>query len=221
MTASRTSPFQGYKYDSNLQPVANNLQVLNGNGDGTFVLGTPYTFDSPVGAILVADLNGDKRSDLIVSLGAKNVPGALPRRVILSAKQTTGFYWSSTITHNEQWGVIDGSSLGGSLLNNSSAGTLVDLNHDGKPDLALSNSPGPTKDPSYLEILGGEGGTSICSSPHHPRAQPHRWRLGRSFGQRRSHRHPDAEAVHHHRSQFLRAPYQQQLTPPPALVTSE
>ena len=115
--------FQGYEYDFNLRVVANNLQVLNGNGDGTFVLGTPYTFDSSVGPILVADLNGDKRSDLIVSLGAKNAPGAVPRRVILLGKQTTGFYWDTTITHNEQWGVIDSSSLGGSLLDNSSAGS--------------------------------------------------------------------------------------------------
>lgn len=154
--------FPGYKYDSNLQNVANNLQVLNGNGDGTFVLGAPYTFDSSVGPILVADLNGDKRSDLIVSLGAKNVPGAVSRRAILLAKQTTGFYWDTTILHNEQWGAIDTSSLVGSLLNNSSAGSLVDLNHDGKLDLTLLNSPGLTADPSYLEILGGEGGTSFA-----------------------------------------------------------
>jgi len=142
--------------------------VLNGNGDGTFVLGTPYTFDSSVGTILVADVNGDKRSDLIVSLGAKNAPSAVPRRVILLAKQTTGFYWDTVITHNEQWGVIDSSSLGGSLLNNSSAGSLIDLNHDGKPDLALSNSPDLTSQPSYVQILGGEGGSSFAGPVNIP-----------------------------------------------------
>jgi hypothetical protein len=134
------------------------LQVLNGNGDGTFAIGTPYTFDSTAG-VLPADLNGDKRTDLIAFLGARNAPGALPRTAILLAKQTTGFYWDKAILHNKDWGPIDTSSLD-ALAFHSSAGSLVDLNHDGKLDLPLFHF-GTTSGPSYFEIMGGQGGATF------------------------------------------------------------
>ena len=147
------------KEDLSLKLHGESLQVLDGNGDGTFALGTPYSFDSTAGGVLPADLNGDKRTDLIAFLSAKNAPGALPRTAILLAKQTTGFYWDKAILHNKDWGLIDTSSLN-ALAFHSSAGSLVDLNHDGKPDLPLFHF-GITSGPSYLEILGGEGGATF------------------------------------------------------------
>jgi hypothetical protein len=146
--------------------IGHSLQVLDGNGDGTFALGTPYIFDSRVGLVVPFDINGDKRTDLIVDLGAKSGPGALPRTAVLLAKQTTGFYWDKEILHNEPLNIIDTSSLYG-LGYHSSAGVMVDLNHDGKLDFPLFIA-GLTSAPSYLEILGGEGSLNFAPPQKFP-----------------------------------------------------
>ena len=106
------------------------------------------------------------RTDLIVDLGAKSAPGALPRTAVLLAKQTTGFYWDKEILHNEPLNLIDTSSLYG-LGYHSSAGVMVDLNHDGKLDFPLFIG-GLTSAPNYLEILGGEGGLTFAPPQDFP-----------------------------------------------------
>ncbi len=142
--------FTGYLADTNGNPVSYNVQTLNGRGDGSFTVGPVYTLDSTPYGLAAADLNGDKRTDLVVFLNAKSIPGATPRIATLLAKQVGGFYWSSSVS------IPDVSVL--STVNYYSAlglSPLVDLNRDGKLDLLLPFYN--INNPSSVQILAGEG----------------------------------------------------------------
>src|SRR5262249_21944804 len=52
----------------------NNVSVLLGNGDGTFIGGASYTAGSGVFSVVVCDLNGDGRPDIVTAnYGATSV----------------------------------------------------------------------------------------------------------------------------------------------------
>lgn len=78
--------------------------TLLGKGDATFA--TPelsYTIDSTTVDMRAADLNGDGKTDLVVSLEPKNqggifVQGAQPRVVSLIRKTNGKFYWQSALS---------------------------------------------------------------------------------------------------------------------------
>ena len=126
------------------QPPATPLEIemLHGNGDGTFTPGKTYLTDARPLSLATADLNHDGKWDLVVGLDAKRdstgavVAGATPRVATLLAKQSGGFYWSSAV------------SLPSSKLPTLS---LMDLNGDGILDVALYEY-------GQIYVLQGEGG---------------------------------------------------------------
>jgi len=150
--------FTGYSEDATGKPIARDIQVLAGNGDGTFALSAPYiyTLDSQPRGLAAADLNGDKRTDLVVQLDAKDASGAHPRIATLLAKQTTGFYWYSAV-------YFPTGSADSLLLTNP----LIDFNRDGKLDLGLIHFVGIGA-PSDLDVLAGEGGGNFAQPQSFP-----------------------------------------------------
>jgi hypothetical protein len=75
---------------------SNQIYTVAGHGNGTFdAPRLSYTLDSRMDYFFPADLNGDRKTDLLVGLDARNVNGAWPRMASLFAKQTEAFYWSS------------------------------------------------------------------------------------------------------------------------------
>jgi hypothetical protein len=130
--------FQVYPVDFS----GTDLYLAYGRGDGTF--SDPqlaYVTDSAAEDLAaVADLNGDGKSDLILSLTARTSPGAQPRIATLLAKQTEGFYWKSAVS-----------------LSNLGNASVSDLNGDGKADLiAYGNEPEYFD--LYLWVYPGLGG---------------------------------------------------------------
>jgi hypothetical protein len=107
--------------------------TLHGNGDGTFAKPQlAYNVDSDAfGSMRAADLNGDGKTDLLISLfpreaNSANVPGALPRVATLLAKHAGGFYWASALSSPIY--PTPGYIFPLNIL-------VSDLNGDGKPDL--------------------------------------------------------------------------------------
>ena len=100
------------------------IHYTDGNGNGTFGAVHTYWTDTAPIALASSDLNGDHKSDLVVSLSpvldqnGNPAPGSTWRIATLLAKQTGGFYWASAVS---------------SLIHTNGL-ELMDLNHDGHPD---------------------------------------------------------------------------------------
>ena len=129
------------------QPAPLEIDMLHGNGDGTFTPGKTYLTDARPLSLATADLNHDGKWDLVLGLDAKRdssgnvVPGATPRVATLLAKQSGGFYWSSAV------------SLPSSQLPTLS---LMDLSGDGVLDAVLFEY-------GQIYVLQGEGGGKFSS----------------------------------------------------------
>ena len=96
--------------------------MLLGNGDGTFQQPVPYATDNASSSIVVADLDGNGKLDVV----AADLTGA-PGHVVVMLGNGDG---SLRAPARYQAGV--GSPQSRSLA-------VGDLNHDGKPDLVLSS----------------------------------------------------------------------------------
>ncbi len=124
--------------DESAEPGTNNrfaIHCLYGNGDGTFGPDQIcYTLDGPPYGMVSANLNGDHKADLVVYARAKvGVKGALPRVATLLAKQTEGFYWSSSVS------VPPGTAIYGTTsVYGMPPLSLADLNGDGYLDVILT-----------------------------------------------------------------------------------
>jgi hypothetical protein len=128
------------------------IQVLYGNGDGSFKTGPVYKVNisayntyARVDSILAADLNSDGKTDLVILLVTNtNTPTPQRKIVTLLAKQSGGFYWYSEIAApvSQEIGLIG----------------LMDLNNDGKLDLPYYSFDTSTKVTSLRVYPGlGEG----------------------------------------------------------------
>ena len=150
-----TGDFNG---DANLDLVTDSwaedrLVVLFGDGKGSF--GTPGTYVAvgkhPYQRIRVADLNGDGRADIV----SPNLEGDNVTILLCDAKG--GFRQPTSSPF----------PCGDSPFNTA----VGDINADGKPDLAIVNSPSSTSDRSGqdgLTILIGDGlggFTTMTGSP--------------------------------------------------------
>jgi Big-like domain-containing protein/VCBS repeat protein/FG-GAP repeat protein len=130
-----------------------NASVLLGNGDGTFQPAVIYGsggYGLSIGALAVADVNGDGKPDLLVA----------------NSNCSYGFCEQGTV------GVLLGNGDGtfqpavlyGSGVDNTSSVAVGDVNGDGKPDLVVTNfcAPGGCTDPgtgSIGVLLGNGDGT--------------------------------------------------------------
>ncbi len=130
-----------------------NIITLNGNGDGSFRTGPSYVTDSDAFQLAAGKLNGDKQTDLVVDLAARNAPGALPRTATLLAKQTGEFYWKSAVSSNPPFGQLSG------LLD------VADLNGDGKLDLLMSFPAASTSGPFTITKAYAGNGTGTFGQP--------------------------------------------------------
>jgi VCBS repeat protein len=125
------------KVDLLVSPVATQVGVILGNGDGTFQTSVVYSItgfaqaDTP--AVVVGDLNGDGKADVVLSFNAIGTNLFSSTEVLLGNGD-------GTFTYRQV------ASIGGSPL-------LADLNGDGKLDLLL-NAGG-----YFYSLLGNGDGT--------------------------------------------------------------
>lgn len=131
-----------------IDPIYNKIDVMYGNGDGTFRSGFTYWFDSAPSSMFAADLNGDGRTDLVVQAAARNAPTAQPRIATLLAKKTGGFYWASAV----------------SITSSTKTQQLVDLNGDKKPDLLVTIFPSSSKR-SSVQAFANQGNGRFVRPP--------------------------------------------------------
>jgi len=120
------------------------IQIMLGNGDGTFTAGTSFSVgSSPTSAptsIVAADFNGDGKVDLAVGVSPDSIVD------IYLGDGTGNFTLVNTLTN-----VINPTSL-----------AVNDLNQDGKQDLLIANG----QDNTVSEYLGlGNGGFRIQTTP--------------------------------------------------------
>ena len=116
------------------------LQILLGNGDGTFQTGAVYSgFASAASLIFPADLNGDNKLDLTI---VQTVNPPEPTSVTVLMGNGDGTFGTPT-------NYLVGSPLGG--------GALADFNADGKLDVMVSTSTNTV--PSATIMLGNGDGT--------------------------------------------------------------
>jgi len=117
------------------------LQILLGNGDGTFQTGASYPgFTSSDSEIFAADLNGDDKLDLVVFQIADTPQGTGSMAVLLGNGDGT-------------FGTAKNYPVSGSL----GGGAIADFNADGKLDVMLSNSTNTV--PSTTTMLGNGDGS--------------------------------------------------------------
>jgi hypothetical protein len=60
--------------------------------------GTLYTLDSEYYNFSAGDMNGDGKTDIVTSLGAKNSPGAQPRIATLLSQPNATLRWLSAVS---------------------------------------------------------------------------------------------------------------------------
>ena len=109
------------------------MQILLGNGNGTFRLGPTYSVGPSSYAVAVADLNGDHKLDLAVAEGL-----GIGVRVFLGNGD-------GTFQEVEDYRDYSASSL-----------VVSDLNGDGKPDLVVGNLTLPS---GFSVLMGNGDGT--------------------------------------------------------------
>jgi FG-GAP-like repeat len=115
------------------------VSILINNGDGTFKSPVNYSISGNVQALASGDLNADGKLDLVVSSG-----GASATISVLLGNGDGTFGSPIVYTSN--------------LLSSYSASIAVaDFNGDGKLDLALTNTEGPTS--AVAVVLGNGDGT--------------------------------------------------------------
>ncbi len=122
---------------------ANEVDVLLGNGNGTFGPRASYTSPASPNSVLAADLNGDGWADLASTAQFSN-------QIDIRANLRTGLFGAAASFATGA--VPSGAALG-------------DFNLDGSPDLAIVNS-GAT--PGSVSVLLNNGGGSFAAASGSP-----------------------------------------------------
>lgn len=130
-----------------------NISIVLSNGDGTFqtpVL-TPITNNDPCVALLVGDVNGDGKSDILVG----HQPGACGNSYSFPTIDVWLSNGDGTLTlSNNTNSTINTSDLAG--------GTLADVNGDGKLDIIVVDDNNPA---NVFTMLGNGDGTFNAPPP--------------------------------------------------------
>ena len=120
-----------------------NVLVFFGNGDGTLQPATGYTVPGGAYGILAGDLNGDGHPDLVITNNKKSI--------FIFLNQDNGSFLSVASYQAGEY---------------TTFGTIADLNHDGKADLAFTS--GSTNEVTIF-LGNGDGtfttGNSYSTSP--------------------------------------------------------
>ena len=129
------------------------IDLLPGNGDGTFAAGTAINSNYLVSQVIAGDYNGDGKPDLILLEEGEDL-------AINDFDATAGVLLIPG-RGDGTFGEVTQIGTGNFFLN----GSLTDVNGDGQPDLVLSlyNSPGQPNSFYGLSTLLGEGGGAFSS----------------------------------------------------------
>ena len=162
----------------------NSIFVLLGNGDGTFEAHVDYPVTSPTVAI-VGDFNHDGKPDVAAATGAGfsvwlgNGDGTLQTRADFRLQDQSAANSLAVADFNRDGNqdlVVSGSPAGVNIFLGNGDGSFtfkatyaaatgaviaVDINHDGKPDLAILNTASLSHNPSlgFAVLLGNGDGT--------------------------------------------------------------
>ena len=127
-----------------------NLYVLAGANNGSFRVITQQTFSNPINAMITADMNGDHRSDILVT--SSGAAGTITQLTLTVELSVTGNYGFSNANYTIATPIV---------LTYSSIIT-GDFNRDGKMDVAL---PGLFQSSGDLTLFNGTGGGALSSTP--------------------------------------------------------
>jgi hypothetical protein len=126
------------------------VYVLAGLSNGSFRVINQQTFTNPVNTLITADMNGDHRTDiLLTSSGSAGTNSQLTLTVELSV---TGNYGFSSTNYN----------IAAPIYSPNTTIITGDFNRDGKMDVAL---PGLFENAGDLALLKGSGSGALSSSP--------------------------------------------------------
>jgi hypothetical protein len=127
-----------------------NLYVLAGLSNGSFRVINQQTFTNPVNTLITADMNGDHRSDiLLTSSGSAGTNTQLTLTVELSV---TGNYGFSSTNY----------AIAAPIYSANTTIITGDFNRDGKMDVAL---PGLFQSSGDLALFKGTGAGALSSTP--------------------------------------------------------
>jgi hypothetical protein len=132
--------------------------VLPGRGDGSFAYGQQYVLAYAANALAVADFNGDGVPDVASANGPATYTSAPPQppfTVMLGAGH--GKFQSSR--------AFDAASVPNGIA-------VGDFNHDGNPDVAISNYSGVYDSPSTIAVLLGDGKGGLGIPASYPADKP-------------------------------------------------
>lgn len=154
--------FTGWTVNSSQQQVWN-VTTLLGFGDGTFKAGTLYTLDSEYYNFSAGDMNGDGKTDIVITLLAKNAPGAQPRIATLLSQPNGKFRWLSAVSV----ATLPGN---GTYLERIQSHVL-DLNLDGKLDFFIPSTQSvTTPKTAVIAALSGNGTGNLSTAQRQPAA---------------------------------------------------
>jgi hypothetical protein len=108
-----------------LNPPPAVVQIMTGNGDGTFSIGSTYNLAVYPSAIATGDLNGDGIPDIVVGLPYYNDYGVVPSSIAVFLGNGDGTFQNPITT-------VAGNGIGSIVIS--------DINLDGKQDVAFTNS---------------------------------------------------------------------------------
>ncbi len=152
--------FTGSTLNSSEQQVWN-VTTLLGFGDGTFKAGTLYTLDSEYYNFSAGDMNGDGKTDIVISLAAKNSPGAQPRIATLLSQPNGTLRWLSAVSV----ATLPGN---GTYLERIQS-PILDLNLDGKLDFFIPSTQSVTTPKTgVIAALSGNGTGNLSTAQRQP-----------------------------------------------------